>query len=168
MPVQTGDGAPPHPVAPAVSHRAAFIAWCKWAVRHAAEIHYSQIRPIPVHLEPGSLPFTTDCSGFVTLMAKWAGCQDPNGRHYDGAGFTGTLLDHCNHIERARARPGDLIVYGAYPGHHVVTIIQKLTGDYEGDFLTVSHGSETDPRLVKHSDEAAHQPAGVTFLRWLS
>lgn len=166
MPAQTGDGAPvAHPVKPAASHRTAFLSWVRWGVKHADAIHYSEVRPIPVHLQPGTLPFTTDCSGYVTLMAKWAGCSDPNGRGFDGAGFTGTLLEHCHHITEEQARPGDLIVFGPYPGHHVVTIVAKIP---DGDFRTVSHGREGDPRFVTWKDEAQYQPGPSTFLRWLS
>ena len=153
-----------HPTAPAPSHRAALVGWAHWGVAHAAQIHYAELRPIPVHDAPGTLPLTTDCSGFVTLCAKWAGCSDPNGLGFSGQGFTGTLLGHCNHIAPEHALPGDLIVYGPGSGHHVVLIVAKLP---RGDFDCVSHGSEPDPRELRHSVIAAYQPAPATFLRWL-
>ena len=65
-----------------------------WGVVHEAEIHYGQLRPIDGLATPHKLPLATDCSGFVTLCYKWAGAPDPNGRGYDGYGYTGTLLQH--------------------------------------------------------------------------
>jgi hypothetical protein len=138
-----------------------FLDWAAWGVQHAGMIHYAETRPIPTRLEPGTLPFTTDCSGFVTVCAKWAGLPDPNGNHYNGQGYTGTLLEHNRHIPVSEAMPGDLIVYGGFPGHHVV-IIEKKVGH---DFQCVSHGRESDPRRVMHSVEQRYQPLPANFLR---
>lgn len=140
-----------------------YVGWCRWAVKNNAQIHYAQARPMPVHLPAGSVPFTTDCSGFVTLMAKWAGRSDPNGLGYSGEGYTGTMLNHCEHITAGLARPGDLIVYGPGGGHHVVSILKVLSG---GDFEVCSHGKESDPILILHSVEREYQPAPVTFLHF--
>jgi hypothetical protein len=110
------------------------------------------------------LPQWADCSSFVTGIARWAGCSDPNGLHYR-YGFTGTLLNHCNHIPPANAKPGDLIVYGPGSGHHVVVIVAP-GGD--GDLEVVSHGHQGTPELILHSIMAQYQPGPVSFLRWLS
>lgn len=141
------------------------MKWLQWGCGPTQEpnIHYAEVRPIPVYRQPGFLPLTVDCSGYITLCAKWAGCPDPNGLNFDGEGFTGTLLGHCQHIRQVDAEPGDLIVYGSGSGHHVVGIVGKLTGDFQ----TVSHGQEKGPVLVKHSVEQAYQPAPATFLRFL-
>lgn len=134
----------------------------RWGVAHEPDIHYAEVRPIPVHVKPESLPLTTDCSGFVTLCYLWGGARDPNGNGYSGAGFTGTLLTHGRRIRKLRnALPGDLIIYGPAPGHHVVVVVER-----GADPLCVSHGSEQGPGLVRHSDEAKAQPAGFQVRRY--
>ncbi len=148
---------------PTVAER--FVAELKWGVKHEPKIHYLQVRPIPHHLPDHTLPLTTDCSGFVTLCAQWAGAPDPNGRAFDGDGYTGTILNHCQELlQVGHARPGDLIVYGGGTGHHVVGITRVLGN---GDFKVVSHGSERGPWVTTHKYEEAHQPTGVRFLRFL-
>jgi hypothetical protein len=143
--------------------RAHILSYCQWGVTNTAAIHYSQTRPYPTN--PRGLPMYTDCSGWATLAYKDAKAPDPNGRGFDGFGFTGTLLQHCTHIAKAEALPGDLIVYGSYPGMHVVVL--KDQGSVS-DPLTISHGQEAGPLLVRHSVEVqAHGNAPVSFLRAL-
>ncbi|MHB8469552.1 MAG: Hint domain-containing protein [Gaiellaceae bacterium] len=69
--------------------------WCPttpsgtWVVEHEGLLvptGNSEMRPIPL---ARTLPLTTDCSGFVTLCYHLAGAPDPNGRGYDGQGWTG-------------------------------------------------------------------------------
>lgn len=142
--------------------RAQIVQTARWGVAHSADIHYAEVRPIPVQIRPESLPFTTDCSGFATLCYLWGGARDPNGRGYDGTGFTGTLLTHGRRIRRlAYAQPGDLIIYGPAPGHHVVIVVEKGR-----DPLVVSHGNEAGPVLERHSAELAVQPAGFQVRRY--
>lgn len=142
--------------------RSKIVEVAHWGVAHEPAIHYAQIRPIPVHVRPLSLPLTTDCSGFVTLCYLWGGARDPNGNGYDGTGFTGTLLQHGRLIRDIRyAQPGDLIVYGPAPGHHVVVVVEK-----GADPLVVSHGQESGPALVRHSAEVAVQPPGFQVRRY--
>lgn len=134
-----------------------------WGVANTAQIHYAQIRPYPS--EPKKLPMSTDCSGFATLAYKYAGAPDPNGRNFDGFGYTGTMLTAMKHLAKAEALPGDLIVYGSYPGLHVVILREPGS---TADPLTISHGQEAGPLLVRHSAEvAAHGGAPVSFLRIL-
>lgn len=138
------------------------IVWtARWGVDHTAQIHYAQVRPIPVHVTPFSLPVTTDCSGFVTLCYLWAGARDPNGNGFNGSGFTGTLLAHGRKVPIRKCRPGDLIVYGPAPGHHVVVVVEA-----GADPLCVSHGGESGPLLIRHSAEQAGQPPPATGLRF--
>ena len=73
-------------------HRYLLVRYAEWCCHHKSGINYAETRPIPLHTKVWSHHFTTDCSGFVTLMAKWAGIPDPNGLNYDGQGDTGTLL----------------------------------------------------------------------------
>ncbi|HVH52092.1 MAG TPA: hypothetical protein VM690_08090, partial [Gaiellaceae bacterium] len=80
--------------------RQAIVAAARWGIRNEPLIHYAEVRPIPLARR---LPITTDCSGFVTLCYFLAGAPDPNGREYDGEGWTGTLLRHMTHVEEPRA-----------------------------------------------------------------
>lgn len=131
-----------------------------WGVANTAAIHYEQKRPIDGINHPYELPLYTDCSGFVTLCYRWAGAPDPNGRSFDGLGFTGTLLQHMHAIMLSQVKVGDVVVYGAYPGHHTCVVIEP-----GADPLLVSHGQEGDPREIRHSVEARYQPNHVTWLR---
>lgn len=154
----------PKPTPPvALALREKFVEWLTWGTENQAEIHYLEFRPMPINLSPGTLPLTTDCSGYVTICAKWAGAPDPNGSGFDGEGFTGTMLDHCKHIASSQAQPGDLIVYGSGSGQHVVGIV-KLVKD---DFLVASHGQESDPVLILNSVEKQYHQPVQTFLRFL-
>jgi hypothetical protein len=118
--------------------RGVIVANAKWGLHHAGEIHYAQSRPIDGLFHPHKLPLHTDCSGYVTDCYKWAGAPDPNGNSYNGQGYTGTLLNHMSQISRSQLKPADLIVYGYFPGEHVVI--------YIGGGMCISQGSEADPR----------------------
>lgn len=74
-------------------------------------IRYSQERPMLVG-KPPWVPQRLDCSSFVTLCYYAAGAKDPNGRGYDGYGYTGTLIQNGRRITRKDLRPGDLVFYG--------------------------------------------------------
>jgi hypothetical protein len=135
------------------------VANAHWGVAHNAQIHYAQSRPIDGIHHPRKLPLSTDCSGFATDCLKWAGAPDPNGRNYDGFGYTGTMLSACAHISRHQARPGDLVVFGPGTGEHVVIIVG--TGP---DPAVVSHGQEAGPIQVPLSVEVRSHRAPATFL----
>jgi hypothetical protein len=153
--------------------RADLVAQAEWAINHAASIHYPVIddfqhaRPMPIDIPVHHLPFTTDCSGFVTMMAKWGGAPDPNGLGYDGYGFTGTLLDHLPHTDREHARRGDLVVYGDGTGEHVVMLLQNVAN--HPDPSIVSHGEEGGPSRYLLSKESSFFDVGTRkrFLRML-
>src|SRR5438477_7070526 len=134
--------------------RQAIVAAARWGIRNEPRIHYGEARPIPLRRR---LPLTTDCSGFVTLCYFLAGAPDPNGLEYDGAGWTGTLLRNMEHAAEPRA--GDVVVFGAYPGHHAAIVLEP--GD---DPLLASHGQERGPVEVRFSTESRYQPALVTWL----
>jgi hypothetical protein len=141
--------------------RARIVAWFRWGIAHQSSIHYSQsssrMRAIG---HAGTLPLSTDCSSFVTLCYNWGGALDPNGRGYDGYGYTGTLLDYMKKIPQALVKPGDLVVYGSYPGEHVCGVIEGGS-----DPLLASHGQEGGPDPYRHSVEhAAHGNGAVTWL----
>ncbi len=141
------------------------VSNCLWGVAHHDQIYYAEIRPMPIGDPPHTLPFTTDCSGFATLMAKWSGAADPNGSGYNGYGNTNTMLEHSPHISRAETQPGDMLVFGLDPNSvHVVVLVQSAAG---GDSaLCVSHGQPGDPIEVELSVEiAAHSGEALTFLQ---
>lgn len=133
--------------------RSQMVSQARWATDHEPEIHYAMTRPIPYgSFSTHHLPLTTDCSGFVTCLAFTAGADDPNGVKYNGQGYTGTLLQHLDHIPTPSALAGDFIVFGAYPGHHVIMLMEN--GDVNhGNPLCVSHGQEAGPVIVRLSVE---------------
>lgn len=136
----------PAPAAPVlVDHRAQVVAWAKRGVAQEPLIHYAEVRPMPLNwtVPPG---LTTDCSGFATLCYKLAGCADPNGLGYNGTGFTGTLLQHGHSV--STPLPGDLVFYGPGDAFHVAVVVEGGT-----DPLTVSHGQEKGPELVRVSQD---------------
>lgn len=140
--------------------RRQIVAYCEWGIGNAHAIHYAQVRPIPL-ANPHHLPLITDCSGFATLAYKWAKGPDPNGHDYSGAGFTGDMLRHGQKV--VDPEPGDLIVYGEYPGHHVVIFMYE----WHGAWVVCSHGQEIGPlRVLQHREENV-QPGPRTILRYL-
>lgn len=166
-----GTGGSPHPVAPAENHRQAFVQWLLWGVKHHDQVgHHDQIGyafigTYPRGLKAGTLPLNVSCSGFVTVMAEWAGCPDPNGLHFGGLAYTGYMLSHCEGISREQATSGDLAVLGPGNGDHVVSLVTPRRAD--GDFGCVSHGKPGDPWQTLLSVEAAAHPSPTRFLRFL-
>lgn len=131
-----------------------------WGISNEPRIHYRQSRPIDGLDQPYKLDLWTDCSGFVTCCYKWAGAPDPNGENFDGDGFTGTQLGHCEHITRDQLRRADLIVSGPYSGDHVVMALEDGPNP-----LCVSHGTEGGPLAYRLDQlEAYHRPP-YTYLR---
>lgn len=106
------------------------------------QIAYSQARPMAVG-RPPFVPSRWDCSGFVTNCHYAGGAPDPNGRGYDGLGYTGTLMGRGTRVGSiADLEPGDLIFYGfsaERPGFN-----RGDPGDvklYVGDEMVLSMGS---------------------------
>jgi len=131
-----------------------------WGCDNQLQIHYSQTNRWGGIGHPRQLPLYADCSAFVTCCYNWAGAPDPNGKNYTG-GFTGTLLDNLPKLAGPDALlPADLVVFGPYPGEHVVVVVEP--GD---DPLCVSHGQEAGPIKVRLSVEARAHRAPVTCLR---
>lgn len=164
---QTSHAKQPHP-----SARTLVVRCALWGAAHAAEIHYAETRPIPIqpaHHLP-ALPLTTDCSGFVTVCYRYAGAPDPNGLHYGGEGYTGTLLGHMREVRIGQARPGDVVVYGCRSnpsGHHAALVVGRHASGYSG-IVTVSHGQESGPFEITVAEEADWQPDGLSGVRFLS
>ena len=147
--------------------RAQIVDQARWGIAHQPAIHYAEIRPIPLEqYKHHQLPLTTDCSGWVTCCNYAAGAPDPNGLGYNGAGFTGTLLDHLETINLRDAKVADLVVFGAHPGNHVVIILE---GAGESNPLVGSHGNEAGPVAISLQAEARGFPGQpITVLRNLT
>lgn len=77
--------------------------------------------------------YRSDCSQWVTAIYRACGLPDPNANGYQG-GYTGTLGQHGKAISRAQLRPGDLVLYGPAPHHHV----EMYVGPGQ---RTIGHGS---------------------------
>jgi hypothetical protein len=151
-----------HDQAKALTVREQIVAVAKWGIQHESQIHYQQSRPIDGLHEAHKLPLYTDCSGFSTLCYAWSGAPDPNGRSYSGQGYTGTLLQNMRKIPRSAVQPGDLVVWGPAPGHHVALVLEA--GD---DPLLCSHGQEKGPLAIRFSVESKYQPTPATWLSCL-
>jgi peptidoglycan hydrolase-like protein with peptidoglycan-binding domain len=153
----------PEPKPASSKKRDALCAYWRWGIQHEPQIHYAQIRPFPV-VNPRKLPMRTDCSGYVSLAFKDAGLPDPNGEHWSGLGYTGTLLQHGRRITQAMTKPGDVVVFGAFPGHHTAGVLERMP---DGDLLLASHGQEKGPFEIALSEERRYQPSGLAFITYL-
>lgn len=140
--------------------RDAIVDHARWGIANEAQIHYRQLRPIDGLKHARQLPLQTDCSGFSTLCYAWAGAPDPNGLEYSGLGYTGTMLQHMTRIPLAAVRPGDLVVWGPPPGHHVALVLETDAKDP----LLCSHGQEKGPFEIRFSVESRYQPTPAVWL----
>lgn len=146
--------------------RERIVTFARWGALNTAAIHYAQVRPMDHLNMVEALPWTTDCSEFVTTIYKWAGAPDPNGRGYDGLGYTGTMLDHGVSIPLFQVRKGDVVIWGSFPGHHTAVFTEDGSA---GDPLIVSHGSERGPLELRLSNENAAQGGRpTTFKRYVA
>lgn len=151
------------------AQRAHLRALMLYLLEHEPQVHYRQARPMDTvrwsesHLHAviaAGGGVWMDCSEAATALCKWAGLRDPNGRQYDGLGFTGTLLANLPHYtDPARARVGALVVFGPAPGEHVATVLWP-----GADPLLWSHGGESGPRRVRFSVARAAHRRPATFL----
>jgi peptidoglycan hydrolase-like protein with peptidoglycan-binding domain len=151
-----------HDRAKARTVRRHIVENARWGIANERQIHYRLLRPIDGLAKARKLPLYTDCSGFSTLCYAWAGAPDPNGNGYDGSGYTGTLLAHMQRIPPDAAQPGDLVVWGPPPGHHVAVVLQA-----GADPLLCSHGQEKGPLRIAFSTESRFQPSPATWLSCL-
>jgi hypothetical protein len=137
-------------------------------IAHAAQVHYSENRPYPKDAHYGHYPITLDCSSAVTMLCKWAGLSDPNGRSFNGSGYTGTLLNGpCSHyFDPHRARVGAIVIFGPGTGEHAAMVLEP---DPHNPLL-FSHGWEErpgapgSPHAIRLHDEAQGHRPPVTFL----
>jgi hypothetical protein len=105
-----------------------------WIVSVAWEMHYAEIRPIPIST-PYRHAFRSDCSGTCDILARWSGLPSPMGS-YNGVGNTDTMDAHCRRVGEPAI--GDYVRYGfdGLPQHVAI---------YVGGQTVVSHGSESGP-----------------------
>lgn len=149
-----------------VDLRSAIVAEGLWSVANQAEIHYSE-EPNrndwvghPAHF----LPIHPDCSSAVCMWFEWAGAPRPDGQPAGSkiVGDTETFLARGQRTTLQSLQPADVIVYG-YPGvigtQHAVIVYEP--GE---DPWVISHGQESDPRIVRSSAEHVGQPR--TYLRF--
>lgn len=71
---------------------------------------------------------------------------------------TGTLLSHGVTVPVSQARPADLVIWGANPGHHVAVVVAPGR-----DPQIVSHGSEAGPirETISGETQAQQRPYQV-------
>lgn len=142
--------------------RAQIVQWARWGPPNHDGFTYDEVRPMPsINNKPGELPWTGDCSSWVTTCYKWAGCPDPNGEGYDGEGYTGTLLSRGKRLAVEAVLPGDVVVYGAGTGVHTAVIVEGGANP-----LTSSMGRPGDPELVTVLDTIPATSSVVTYLRF--
>lgn len=152
-------------------HRQRLARLMDLLVRNREKIHYRQARPMATRKIVNELMLRTilagpglsmDCSESVTLLCRLAGLADPNGRHYDGSGFTGTLLSHLGehgYVEPKAANVGALVVFGGGSGEHVCMV--RHPGS---DPLLFSHGQESGPFFLNLTAEDAVHAGPTVFL----
>lgn len=81
-------------------------------VAQAADIEYNnKIRPMQLRKIP-RLPSIGDCSSACAMIYFNADLDDPNGRGYDGQGYTGTLVGRGREVPLGSLQPLDLVFYG--------------------------------------------------------
>ncbi|HKB93234.1 MAG TPA: peptidoglycan-binding domain-containing protein [Gaiellaceae bacterium] len=151
-----------HDMAKALTVREQIVAHARWGIENESQIHYEQLRPIDGIDTARRLPLHTDCSGFATLCYAWAGAPDPNGLDFGGQGYTGTMLGHMQRIHASAVQPGDLVVWGPAPGHHVALVLEPGS-----DPLLCSHGQEKGPLEIRFSVETQYQPQPAVWLSCL-
>ena len=127
-----------------------------------ALIGYSQRRPFVGPQDLVDSDFSRiDCSGFVTDCYQAAGAPDPNGRGFDGQGYTGTLMGHGQPTTLAALEVGDLAFYGfttrsspafPYGSPTHVAIIASLAPI----IAVVSMGSDAGPSFLPYNYRATN------------
>jgi peptidoglycan hydrolase-like protein with peptidoglycan-binding domain len=92
--------------------RKAMLSAGYYCYAHRNQIPYRQSRPFPLKRPPYVPVGGIDCSGGYTLWSFCGGAPDPNGRGYDGQGYTGTLMSRGRSCSYSELKPGDAVFYG--------------------------------------------------------
>ena len=141
--------APPPPKPPSADAvRSAIALYCRGCIDNAPGWHYRQARAMDSLGRAPQAGGYSDCSEHATAAYYWAKIQtgiavpDPNGRGFDGYGYTGTLIN--NPTATSPYQIGDLALYGSSPSatQHVCTCY--VAGDAKAS-RWCSHGSENGP-----------------------
>lgn len=148
--------------------RTRIVALCRAAIAHEPAVHYTQssrrgtwLRAARAGATGLTFPAFEDCSSAITGIYRLANAPDPSGAGFDGPGTTGTFLAHDTPIGRIRAKPGDIVVFGAGTGEHAAIVM--VAG---ADPLLFSHGQERGPLAVRFTPEwKAHKNGKVRWLR---
>ncbi len=145
-----------HSQTPEQKTRGAIVAAAAYWYSHRYQIAYSQYRPFQ-RGRPPWVPSRWDCSGFVTCCYEAGGAPDPNGRGYDGLGYTGTLMERGTSISKSALKPADLVFYGSswgkpgfpagspthvavYAGNGLIYSLGSYPmGNYRVDYRTINH-----------------------------
>jgi hypothetical protein len=98
-------------VSPEDKVRQAIVAAGFYWYAHRNQIGYQESRPFAV-CKPPAVPSVWDCSAFVTNCHYAGGAPNPNGRPWDGLGYTGTLMSRGTRCAVEQLMPGDLVFYG--------------------------------------------------------
>ncbi len=126
--------------------RQRIVAAANVGFRNRGSIRYTQdarrMQGVRERIRLPNFPRFEDCSSFATWCYWVAGAPDPNGRGYDGFGFTGTQIGPGRKV--TEPRPGDLVFYGWEPARNC----PKHVALYVGNGNVVSHGSESGPNLA--------------------
>lgn len=125
------------------------LQYARLLVANNLLIKYLQSRPMLLYKAPG-FARSGDCSDSITKIFYAAGLPDPNGRDFDGQGYTGTLVGQGRFVPLKDIQPLDMLFYGytivATPAFPVgaPTHVAMSMGDFPLD-RTFSFGSEPGP-----------------------
>jgi cell wall-associated NlpC family hydrolase len=101
---------------PNTATRTAIIGEAARLYANRNSIDYVEVKRPVVPTRPPAIPPKLDCSLFVAACYFAGGAIDPNGRHYNGYGYTGDMVNHGKEISVHELQPADLIFYGSTPG----------------------------------------------------
>jgi hypothetical protein len=131
------------PLSSSATIRQKIVLAAHLGVEQRSRIHYTQdgrrMDGVRRRILPPAVPSWEDCSSFATWCYWVAGAPDPNGRNYDGFGYTGTQI--VNGVETTDPEPGDLCFYGS--SRSAITHVTI----YVGNGRVVSHGRDEGPEL---------------------
>lgn len=139
-------------------------------ILHRDESRYGQVRPMPLD-KPPDVPRVTDCSGHVTTVYFAAGAPDPNGRGYDGQGYTGTLIQQGRTVSPYACELLDLVFYGftTRPGPAFPYGAPTHVAVYVGGGYVSSDGSDSGPQKrdlwYRPGRASATNPMGLHSVR---
>jgi RHS repeat-associated protein len=146
--------------------RERLVTYAHWAVVNEKPKAYSHLgRPIRDYPQIDHWPYSTDCSGGVSLLYMWATCgnpkYDPNGTDWGGASST-IEMQHGVAINVKNLQPGDLVVYGS---EHVAMAVTPYRGMEKTQL--VSFGSAPGHYVSLAASNAYHSSVKPSYRRYL-